>query len=70
MIIGKRALIRLPSGVAQGEVVEVAGRVLGRTNPPGALPRVQIDPGWAKVELDDGTVVLVHQDNIIEMLDS
>jgi hypothetical protein len=71
VVIGRRARVRLETGLAEGDVVEVAGRVLGRGAQEGDWRAIlgDVDPGWARVRLDDDTLVIVHQRNIVEMLD-
>jgi hypothetical protein len=58
-LIGARMVIRVPSGFAAGETVELVGVLLGRGRFDSAPPYNQRNQAEhaARIRLDDGTVV-------------
>ena len=64
LLIGGRVLLRLPSGLGDGQTVALAGHLLGR-----ASWRVEDAEFKARVRLDDGTVVHAELDSIVERID-
>jgi len=59
---GVRVQVRLADGrLAEGEVIDIGGRLLGADG---------TDPGWARVRLADGAVVAVAEAAIVDVVDS
>jgi hypothetical protein len=57
--VGVRVRVAIPDGLAEGEVVQVGGRLVGK---PG------IDPGWARVKLEDGRTVIVSEADLNDVI--
>lgn len=59
--VGKTIEVKLPGGrTTQGEVTEVGGRLLRNGT---------VDPGWARVRLEDGTELLVSEASLGDVLE-